>query len=268
MIEKDFIVVIPARIGSGRLARKPLADICGKPMIVHTYERALEATNPENIFIATDTKEIMRVCQKVGARSVLTSKSCKTGTDRVAELSKIIKAKCYINLQGDEPLMDSKNIKKMITSSIEYPDKIINGWANIKTKKEYFSRTIPKVVLKNQDSLMYMSRSPIPGNKKNEFINAKKQICVYSFPHTALEFILANPFKAPVEDIEDIEILRFLEQGWDIKMIEMCGNSIAVDTPSDLQRVRKKMTQMKVKQNKNHQSVESFTSKDLELENV
>ena len=268
MIERDFIVVIPARIGSGRLARKPLADICGKPMIVHTYERALEATNHENIFIATDAKEIMRVCQKVGATSVLTSKSCKTGTDRIAELSKIIKAKCYINLQGDEPLMDAKNIKKMITSSIKYPNKIINGWANIKTKKEYFSRTIPKVVLKNQNSLMYMSRSPIPGNKKNEFIDAKKQICVYSFPHTALEFILSNPFKAPVEDIEDIEILRFIEQGWDIKMIEMCGNSIAVDTPSDLQRVRKIMTQLKAKQNKNFLSLRSSATKELKLENV
>ena len=268
MNEKDFIVVIPARIGSGRLARKPLADICGKPMIVHTYERALEATNPENIFIATDTEEIMRVCKKVGARSILTSKSCKTGTDRIAELSKIIKAKCYINLQGDEPLMDAENIKKMITTSIDHPDQIINGWANIKTKKEYFSRTIPKVVLKNDDNLMYMSRSPIPGNKNNDFINAKKQICVYSFPYSALEFILANPLKAPVENIEDIEILRFLEQGWDIKMIELHGNSIAVDTPSDLQRVRKKMTQIKVRQNENYISIESLTAQDLELENA
>ena len=268
MIKKDFIVVIPARISSGRLARKPLADICGKPMILHTYERALEATKPENIFIATDTEEIMRVCQKVGASSILTSKSCKTGTDRIAELSKIIKAKCYINLQGDEPLMDSKNIKKMITSSIKHPDKIINGWSKIQNKKEYFSRTIPKVVLKNNDSLMYMSRSPIPGNKNNEFINAKKQICVYSFPYSALEFMIKNPFKAPVEDIEDIEILRFLEQGWEIKMIELYGNSIAVDTPSDLQKVRKMMIQAKFKQNKNYKSLESFTSHDLELENA
>ncbi|MFL2801603.1 MAG: 3-deoxy-manno-octulosonate cytidylyltransferase [Paracoccaceae bacterium] len=268
MIKKDFIVVIPARISSGRLARKPLADICGKPMILHTYERALEATDPENIFIATDTEEIMRVCQKVGANSVLTSKSCKTGTDRIAELSKIIKAKSYINLQGDEPLMDPKNIEKMIASSIKHPDKIINGWAKIQTKKEYFSRTIPKVVLKNNDSLMYMSRSPIPGNKKNEFINAKKQICVYSFPYSALEFMIKNPFKAPVEDIEDIEILRFLEQGWYIKMIELYGNSIAVDTPSDLQRVRKKMTQIITRQNKTYQTMESINNQALELENV
>ena len=91
---------------------------------------------------------------------------------------------------------------------------------------------------------MYMSRSPIPGNKANSFCEAKKQVCIYSFPYDALQLILQNLQKAPVENIEDIEILRFVELGWDIKMIELPGISIAVDTPSDLQRVRKKMGQL------------------------
>ena len=86
-----------------------------------------------------------------------------------------------------------------------------------------------------------MSRSPVPGNKSNKFTEAKKQVCIYSFPLRALEFLLENPRKSPVEDIEDIEILRFLEMGWNIKMIELPGSSIAVDTPSDLEVVRKKM---------------------------
>ena len=89
---------------------------------------------------------------------------------------------------------------------------------------------------------MYMSRSPIPGNKENEFKTGKKQICVYSFPYAALKFMLENSSKSPVEGVEDIEILRFLEMGWNIKMIELSGSSIAVDTPGDLQRVRKEMT--------------------------
>ena len=96
-------------------------------------------------------------------------------------------------------------------------------------------------MLKNDDHLMYMSRSPIPGNKDNEFKSARKQICVYSFPLKSLEFMKNNPCKSPVENIEDIEILRFLEQGWDIKMIELDGSSIAVDTPNDLQKVRRMM---------------------------
>ena len=244
MIEREFVVVIPARIGSGRLARKPLADICGKPMILHTYERALEATDEKNIFIATDNEEILKVCLDVGANAIMTSKNCLTGTDRIAEFSTKIKAQIYINLQGDEPLMAPVNIKKMISVGLKNPDKIINGWSHIESKNEYFSLTIPKVVLKNDNSLMYMSRSPIPGNKDNEFKNAKKQICVYSFPISALEFMIKNPSKSPVENIEDIEILRFLEHGWDIKMIKLDGSSIAVDTPNDLARVRKKMTKI------------------------
>ena len=238
---RDFVVVIPARLNSGRLGRKPLADICGKPMILHTYERALEATSQENIFIATDSDEIMEVCNQGGANCVMTSKKCLTGTDRIAEFSGKIQAKVYVNLQGDEPIMDSANIRKMIEFGVQTPDSIINGWASIRTKKEYISRTIPKVVIKENSDLMYMSRSPIPGNKSNEFVEAKKQVCVYSFPLGALQFLLENPRKSPVEEIEDIEILRFLEMGWTIKMIELSGKSIAVDTPRDLELVRKKM---------------------------
>lgn len=247
-MEREFVVVIPARIGSGRLARKPLAQIADKQMILHTYDRAIEATNNENVFIATDSEEVMQVCQSVGANTVMTSRNCATGTDRIAELSTKIKAKIYINLQGDEPLMEGSNITKMISAGMSNPDSIVNGWAKIETKREYFSRTIPKVVLKNDNSLMYMSRSPIPGNKKNEFKTAKKQICVYSFPYAALKFMSENSSKSPVEAIEDIEILRFLEMGWDIKMIELSGSSIAVDTPSDLERVRKRMAKLLVKQ--------------------
>lgn len=240
-MKRKFIVVIPARIGSGRLARKPLAKIAGKQMILHTYDRALEATSAENVFVATDSEEVMQVCQSVGANALMTSKSCATGTDRIAELSKTIKAQIYINLQGDEPLMEADNIRKMISEGLKNPYNIVNGWAKIETKREYFSRTIPKVVLKSNSSLMYMSRSPIPGNKENELKTAKKQICVYSFPLAALKFISENCKKSPVEGIEDIEILRFLELGWDIKMIELSGSSIAVDTPNDLERVRKIM---------------------------
>jgi 3-deoxy-manno-octulosonate cytidylyltransferase (CMP-KDO synthetase) len=238
---KDFVVVIPARLNSGRLGRKPLANICGKPMILHTYERALEATSKENIFIATDSNEIMEVCHQRGANCVMTSEKCLTGTDRIAEFSRIIKARIYVNLQGDEPIMDSANICKMIKAGVQEPDLIINGWAAIRTNKEYISRTIPKVVIKENGDLMYMSRSPVPGNKLNEFVEAKKQICVYSFPLKALQFLTENPQKSSVEEIEDIEILRFLEMDWRVKMIELSGGSIAVDTTKDLEAVRKKM---------------------------
>jgi 3-deoxy-manno-octulosonate cytidylyltransferase (CMP-KDO synthetase) len=238
---RDFVVVIPARLDSGRLGRKPLADICGKPMILHTYERALEATSSENIFVATDSREILEVCETVNANCLITPKDCLTGTDRIAHFSKKILAKTYVNLQGDEPLMDSSNISKMIFAAKTNPEVIINGWASIKTKKDYFSKTIPKVILNSDNDLLYMSRSPVPGNKQGVFCGARKQVCVYSFPYSALQFILINSTKTLVEEIEDIEILRFLEMGWKIKMIELPGLSVAVDTPADLDKVRKKM---------------------------
>ena len=178
---KDFVVVIPARLNSGRLGRKPLADICGKAMILHTYERALEVTSKDNIFIVTDSNEIMEVCHHSEANCVMTSKKCLTGTDRIAEFSRTFKAKVYVNLQGDEPIMDSANICKMIEAGVQEPDLIINGWASIRTNKEYISRTIPKVVIKEKGDLMYMSGSPVPGNKLNKFVEVKNKSVFTAF---------------------------------------------------------------------------------------
>jgi len=238
---KDFVIVIPARLASTRLDRKPLADICGKPMILHTYMRALEATNSENIFVVTDSNEIKDICESHSANVKMTSELCCTGTDRIAQFAQMIPAKTYINLQGDEPLMSSKNIQKMIQLAQENPDVIINGWAEVNSIEEYFSPNIPKVVLKTDGSLMYMSRSPIPGNKEKEFIGAKKQVCIYAFPKLALDWLHANASKTEIEKLEDIEILRFLESNWKIQMTELDGKSIAVDTVEDLGKVRKIM---------------------------
>lgn len=238
---KDFILVIPARIGSDRLPQKPLIDICGKPMILHTYARALEATSNDNIFVATDSEDIRDVCNEAGANVMMTSKSCATGTDRIAEFSTKIVAKFYINLQGDEPMMDSKNIKRIIKIALAAPTEIINGWTKIKSEKDFFSPSIPKVVLKENGDLMYMSRAPIPGNKIKSFTDSKKQVCIYSFPYEALQFIVNNPKKSSIELIEDIEILRFIELGWNVKMVQLKNDFISVDTMDNLIEVRKRM---------------------------
>ena len=234
----DYVVVIPARLGSSRLARKPLAEICEKSMIEHTYDRALEAVPAEKVFIATDSKEIMQVCEKFGAQVLMTSSDCLTGTDRIAEFAQKVSADVYINLQGDEPLMEPDNIKAVIKAGLAAPTSIINGWAWIETEAEFRSRTIPKVIVRQDGRMMYMSRAPIPGTKDNSFQFARKQICVYSFPRKALDAFAKNGGKTSHEEAEDIEILRFAEMGWDVQMIELSGTSIAVDTPEDLERVR------------------------------
>lgn len=234
----SFVVVIPARLGSTRLANKPLADINGKPMIVHTWESALKATSADRVWIATDSQEILDVCAKYGAQAMITSQDCLTGTDRVAEFATRISADVYINLQGDEPMMPSDSIQKVLQMGLAHPDQIINGWAWIKEEEEFRSRTIPKVVIREDEQLMYMSRAPIPGTKADTFEFSRKQICVYAFPSAALKAFAARDEKTPHEAVEDIEIMRFVEMGWQVRMVELVGSSIAVDTQEDLERVR------------------------------
>ena len=237
----NYVIVIPARLASSRLPRKPLAEICGKSMLEHTYARVLEAAPAEKVFIATDSDEILQVCEKFGAQVVMTSSDCLTGTDRIAEFAKKVSADVYINVQGDEPLMVPGDIKAVIKAGLAAPTSIINGWAWIETEAEFRSRTIPKVIIRQDGLMMYMSRAPIPGSKDNKFQFSRKQICVYSFPRKSLAAFAKNGGKTPHEGAEDIEILRFAEMGWEVQMIELSGTSIAVDTPEDLERVRKIM---------------------------
>lgn len=237
----DCAVVIPARLGSTRLANKPLVDIAGKPMVIHTWECAVQAASAETVWVATDSPEIVEVCEAHGAQVMMTSPDCLTGTDRVAEFARNVLAKVYVNLQGDEPMMPASNIRKVMELSCAHPDDIVNGWAWVPNEQEFRSRTIPKVVLREDGRLLYMSRAPIPGTKSDTFVFSRKQVCVYGFPRAALAAFAARGAKTPHEDAEDIEILRFLELGWEVRMVELSGESIAVDTHEDLERVRVRM---------------------------
>lgn len=231
------VVVIPARMASTRLPEKPLIDIDGKSLIQRTYERCILAFDPATVFIATDHPKIAEHCKGFGANIVMTSPSCLTGTDRVAEFAKEVQADYYINVQGDEPLMNPNDILEIHKAIELYPGEIINGYARVTTEEQYRSLTIPKVVFRPDGRLLYMSRTGIPGNKKGEFISAHRQICVYGFPAAALAKFHRVTMKTPLEGHEDIEILRFLELGYEVRMIELSADSVAVDTPADIQRV-------------------------------
>ncbi len=239
----SYVVVIPARMGSTRLSRKPLLEIASKPMVIHTWERGCEAAPSENVYVATDSQEIVDVCTEFGAQVVMTPKDCLTGTDRVAAFAQVVPAEVYINLQGDEPIMPAGSIQRVIETSCANPDQIINGWASILEESEYRSRMVPKVAIREDGQLLYMSRSPIPGTKSDTFKFSRKQICVYGFPSAALKAFAARTEKTAHEEAEDIEILRFLEMGWAVRMVELSGESIAVDTFDDLERVREVMAE-------------------------
>lgn len=237
-----YIVVIPARLKSTRLPGKPLVDIGGKSLIQRTYEQCIQAVPKELVYVATEDQSVADHCASLSINSIMTSESCLTGTDRVAEVANIIDADYYINVQGDEPLLNPNDIKEIIEAIENFPGEIINGYCTIHTSEHYQSLSIPKVVFRPDGRLLYMSRAPIPGNKSLSFKKAWRQVCVYGFPKEALLEFANSAAKSPLEDIEDIEILRFLELGRDVRMIELSDDSIAVDNPEDIDLVLKKLS--------------------------
>ena len=232
------VIIIPARYKSSRLPGKPLEDIQGKSMIQRTYEKCLEALPAQDVYIATDNTIIQQHCEEFDANVVMTSSSCLTGTDRIAEAVEQIDCDVVINVQGDEPVINPNDIIKIIDAAKQYPGEIINGIAGIDTNEEFNNPSIPKVVTAPNGKLLYMSRGAIPTTKQLEFKSAWKQICIYAFPLDSLHAFAEQTVKTPLEQIEDIEILRFSEMGYDVRMIELSGSSFAIDTPEDLERVR------------------------------
>lgn len=240
----NSIIVIPARMQSSRLPGKPLVDIMGQSLIQRTYNQCAEAFAKERIYVATDDEEIEAHCHNLGMQVVMTSKNCLTGTDRVAEVAEQIEADYYINVQGDEPLMNPQDILDTEKAIENYKGEVINGYAEVDDEDLYRSLSIPKLVFRPDGRLLYMSRHAIPGNKKNEFEKSWRQICVYAYPKSALRDFVAHAKKTPLEAMEDLEILRFLELGYEVRMIPLSADSIAVDVPEDIERVKQKLNEI------------------------
>lgn len=232
------VIVIPARFQSSRLPGKPLIDLCGQSLIQRTFGRCAEAFPKELIYVATDDDRVRVHCEGLGMNTLMTSPACLTGTDRVAEVAGMVPADLYINVQGDEPLMNPEDIGILLKAARAHPGEVLNGIAEVETEEQFRSPTIPKVVARPDGRLLYMSRGAVPTSKALAFVRAWRQICVYGFPPAALRDFAAAPGKTPLEEIEDIEILRFLELGYEVRMVPLSQDSIAVDTPEDAERVR------------------------------
>jgi len=240
----SFLVVIPARYESSRLPGKPLVPLLGVPMIVRTYRQCIKVVPPECVVVATDDDRIAACCEAEGIKVVMTSSDCLTGTDRVAEVARAMVADVYINVQGDEPVFNPADLTALVAAAAQYPDDVINGYCAIETEEMFRSSSTPKVALRPDGRLLYMSRAPIPTNKAHGFVNAWRQVCAYAFPRAALEAFAALKVKTPLESIEDIEILRFLELGLEVRMIPMSAFSVAVDNPDDVQRAEQAIRAM------------------------
>tara|TARA_Y100000589_G_scaffold325353_1_gene363124 strand:+ start:2325 stop:3074 length:750 start_codon:yes stop_codon:yes gene_type:complete len=233
-------IVIPARYKSSRFPGKPLVLIKGIPMIIRVCMIAEEAIGKSNVYVATDDIRIARKVDEFGYQYLMTSPNALTGTDRVAEASKYLDYDIYINLQGDEPLVSKKDLIKCIKLKMENPELVFNGYTKIESNENYKSKNIPKVVFNEDNILLYISRSEIPGTKNNSEKNIFfKQVCIYGFNSYELNLFLDYGRKSLLESKEDIEILRFLEMDVKIKMFSCQKTSCAVDVPEDVKNIEK-----------------------------
>ncbi|MDP8266116.1 MAG: 3-deoxy-manno-octulosonate cytidylyltransferase [Candidatus Aceula meridiana] len=235
------IGVIPARYGSTRLKGKVLINIFGKPLIQHVWEKAKQAKMIDEVIIATDSEKVKGVCQGFGARVVLTSKDCQSGSDRIAEAVKDIQAAIIVNIQGDEPLMDPGAMDDLVKCLIkESRASVATVIKRLENRREVDNPNVVKVVICKDHYALYFSRSRIPFNRDGEKFTKLlyyKHLGIYAYRKSFL--IGFNKLPASrLEGIEKLEQLRILESGYAIKTVITDKDSIGVDTAEDLKRVK------------------------------
>ena len=235
-----IVAIIPARMGSSRFPGKPLAPILGIPMIEHVYRRTKMCRTLDEVFVATCDDEIYHSVEAFGGKAVMTSPSHERASDRVAEAAADMGSDVFVMVQGDEPM----TVPEMIDESIapftggNVDVACVNLTARIKTREEFQDPNSIKVVMDRSGYTLYMSREPIPTLHLQDFehIPAFKQVCIIPFTAAALqEFIRLEP--TPLEVAESIDMLRFIEHGRKVKMVETSFSTHAVDNPADLKLV-------------------------------
>lgn len=233
-----IIGVIPARYQSSRMPGKPLADILGKPMIWWVYQQVRKSPLFSEIVVATDDDRIMKACEEYNMKAVMTSKNHDTPTSRLCEVSTKIEADLYTLIMGDEPLVDEQSFSLVI------PEKINDGYyvgalTNILTNPtEVIDFSNQKVVTNSKRETLFISRSPIPYPKGTLDFQYEKVTGVQAFSKKALEFFDATE-KSILERAEENDLMRFVENGIPVRMIVSKYKTISVDTPKDLELVRR-----------------------------
>ena len=234
------ICVIPARYASSRLPGKPLADICGKPMIRWVYEQAKQAKLLEDVIVATDNSLVYEAVQNFAGKVCMTSAAHTSGTDRLAEVAQHYpEVDLIVNVQGDEPLIPSEIIDRLVTAFLQEPDLQMATLKTVMPASEYADPACVKVVTDYDNNALYFSRSQIP-YVRNKLATTQiyKHIGIYAYKRDFLLKFASLPV-GYLEQIESLEQLRVLENGYKIKVLEVAYNAVGVDTPEDLEKVRK-----------------------------
>jgi 3-deoxy-manno-octulosonate cytidylyltransferase (CMP-KDO synthetase) len=236
------LVVIPARYASTRFPGKPLASIAGKLMIQHVFEHVRLATVPSRIIVATEDARIKTAVEAFGGEAILTRADHRTGTDRIAEVATHIPADIYINVQGDEPLIDPGTVDAVAAAMAEDESiQLATPCAAITLPGEIMDPNVVKVVQDFDGHALYFSRAPIPWVRDTgDRVAARhwKHIGLYGYRRDALlEFPTLPP--GELERIEQLEQLRWLENGFHMHLVETTYNAVSVDVPADIDRVEK-----------------------------
>jgi 3-deoxy-manno-octulosonate cytidylyltransferase (CMP-KDO synthetase) len=242
MSSTKVIVVIPARYGSTRLPGKPLVSLAGKPMIQRVYERAKLARNIDRVIVATDDDRIVEAVIAFGGEARMTRPDHRTGTERVAEVAAHVEGDVFVNAQGDEPLLDPTAIENAVAALLEEPEAAVATVATpIKIPTDIMDPNVVKVVLDFDDNALYFSRAPIPwvrDIKSTIQVRHMKHLGLYVFQRDALLEYPTFP-QGELERIEQLEQLRWMENGTKIRVAEVEHDAVSVDVPEDVARVEK-----------------------------
>jgi 3-deoxy-manno-octulosonate cytidylyltransferase (CMP-KDO synthetase) len=232
------LVVIPSRMASTRFPGKPLCNLAGKPMVQWVYEAALRADITPNVVIATPDHEIIEAARAFHAPTVLTRNNHPSGTDRIAEVAQKMPHDFYINVQGDEPLIEVDDIRACAEPLFKDPAVQMASIYAECPENEIDNHAVVKVVTTLQGDALYFSRHPIPYPRNSRSAPVKKHIGIYAYRHQVVQQYATWP-QTPLESAESLEQLRFLEHGITIRMMPGTGSPLAVDTPEQAEAVRK-----------------------------
>jgi 3-deoxy-manno-octulosonate cytidylyltransferase (CMP-KDO synthetase) len=238
----NVVIVIPARYASTRLPGKPLVQLAGKPMVQRVYERAKMVKSAVRVIVATDDERILKAVEGFGGEARMTRPDHRTGTERIAEVAAHTEGDVYVNVQGDEPLLDPEAVDTAVGALLEEPLAAIATVAvAIKTPADIMDPNVVKTVLDFDGNALYFSRAPIPwvrDSATHVAVRHLKHLGLYVFQREALLEYPTLP-QGELEKIEQLEQLRWMENGWKIRVAEVEHDAVSVDVPADVERVEK-----------------------------
>ena len=238
----QIVIAIPARYGSTRLPGKPLVNLAGKPMIQRVYQRAQLSQRATRVIVATDDERIVKAVESFGGEARMTRLDHRTGTERVAEIAAHVEGDIFVNVQGDEPLLDPAAVDAAIDALLEEPPAAVATVATpIRTPADIMDPNVVKTVLDFDNNALYFSRAPIPWVRDTgakQHARHWKHLGLYVFQRDALLEYPTLP-QGELEKLEQLEQLRWLENGWKIRVAEVEHDAVSVDVPEDVARVEK-----------------------------